>query len=189
MRIFISLASSKPAKKSSLRKETFGAATLEIKFDGPSETFAVTWVNKMSNITTKLTKIGTSSYVVENVSPRTPQATFTYNDLREAVTSFFINCDATRISGEHILESRKLTAESVKQFENKRTLNLSIKNITFTKEHKALHKPVLIGSNREQQGIMIGINWSGTRAKVALYDDNNLPTRIVELDTSLIWIE
>lgn len=189
MQIFISLASTKPVKKDFQRSESFGPASLDIKFNGASETYSITWVNKMSNITTKLTKIGESSYVVENVSPRTPQATFTHKDVREAVMGFFVNCDQQRIPNDRVLESRKLVADVVKQIENKRTLNLSIKNITFNKEHKALHKPVLVGANRDQQGIMIGINWAGTRAKVALYDDHNLPTRIVEMETSLIWIE
>lgn len=189
MQIFISLAAANPTKKSFTRTESYGPANLELKFDGASETYSVTWVNKMSNITTKLTKIGDSSYVVENVSPRTPQATFTYKEIRESVMAFFINCDLTRISNENVTESRRTIGDLVKQVENKRTLNLSIKNITFNKEHKAMHKPVLVGANREQEGIMVGINWSGTRAKVALYDDHNLPTRIVEMDTSLIWVE
>lgn len=189
MQIFISLATTKPAKKDFQRSESFGPVTLEVKYNGASDTYIFTWWNKMSNISTKLTKIGDASYVVENVSPRTPQATFTHKDLREAVMGFFVNCDQTKLSDERVLDARRLIADIVKQIENKRTLNLSIKNITFNKEHKALHKPVLVGANRDQAGIMIGINWAGTRAKVALYDDHNLPTRIVEMETSMIWIE
>lgn len=186
MLVFISLAATANA---ALRRETYGPVQIEIKFDKVGNVYSLTWTNKMTNVQTKLIKLGKDAFMVENKAPKTPLVSYPYKDVREACMTFFMNADIRRLKEDLVFTCRKFVADQVKAFEGKKMLNINVKNITYAREHRAMNTPVLVGPNREQQGIMVGLNWAGTRAKVAMFDENNMPTRVVEFDTSLVWIE
>lgn len=188
MRIFISLNNADVIQKTR-ESQTSGpiVLTTETERADTGTNYSISWLNKMTNIETRLVKLGKDSYIVENKAPKTPAVVYSYTDLRDAVMTYFVNIDLSRLSETLSDKLKKIVGEKVKLYENVRSLQVNLRP-TIRKEHKALNKPVLVGARKDQRGIMVGINWSGSRAKVALLDAKGHPTRIVELDTELIWL-
>lgn len=150
--------------------------------------WSVLWLNKMTNAVTKITRLNPNEYVIENTTPRTPTVTYEHTITKEACLTFFINADTERLSEEHIKKARKEVIDFIKSVEKLSKLELNLKDSSRNRQRKALNKPVLIGKNKELKGIMLGLNWAATQAKVAILGESGLPIRIVEMPTTLVWL-
>lgn len=183
MRILISLS-----RGSVIEEKSFGPAKVVSERTLESNLYTVTWLNKMTNNIVRFIKASSNDFVIEIKNVRAPAITYQYTDLRDALMTFLVNLDLSRMSETLLDKCKKFVGDLVKGFEKRRTLNINLKE-TYKREHKALNTPVLIGNQRDQKGIMIGINWAGSRAKVALLDESGEPTgKIVELDTKVLWL-
>lgn len=189
MRIFISLCNATPDTQKVVDSQNVGPITFTVVTERTStETaYSITWLNKMTNIETRFIKLGKDSYVIESKAPKTPLITYTYTELRDAAMTFFVNIDTSRLSETLEQKLKRTAADKIKMYENKRTLNINMKP-TIRREHKALYCPVLVGAKQDIRGIMVGINWAGSRAKVAILDKNGHTVKVIELETELLWI-
>lgn len=165
---------------------TSGPVTVTTEKNGTN--WSVLWLNKMTNAVTKLTRLNPNEYVIENTTPRTPTVTYEHTITKEACLTFFINADTERLSEDRIKKARNEVVDFIKSVENLSKLEIDIKDSARNRHRKALNKPVLVGKNKELKGIMLGLNWSATQAKVAILGASGLPVRVVELPTTFVWL-
>lgn len=166
----------------------YNAGPIVINTNTTTAGWNVSWLNRMTNAVTKLTRLNKDEYVVENKTPRTPSVTYEHTLLKEACLTFFINADCQRVAPEIVVKSREAASDFIKEKENLKVLNFNIRPSSRVRQRKAMNKPVLIGKNKERSGILLGLDWSAEKAKVAVLDSAGALLRVVEIPTSLVWL-
>lgn len=166
-----------------------GNVLLSWQYEESTRLYRCTWKSRLSNSVTVINRLGIDKYLVSRTSPRMSQPmSYVFNDKEPAIQAFFCNLDLFRITDDLAKDARSWCGDHIKRAEGLKSIYFNPKKTK--KQQTSFNKTILIGNNKQHQGILVGIDFTGKKVRVRVEDPNTGklgPEKTITAD--LAWLE
>lgn len=168
--------------------QMYGNIQLSWVYDSESKLYRCIWKSRLSNSVTTINRLGLDKYLVSRTAPNMEAQSYMFADKEPAIRAFFVNTDIYRLPDKQCDEARKWCSTHLKNAEGLKSIYFNAK--TTKAAQSRFNKTVLVGSNKQFEGKLLAVDFTGKKVKVQLLDPKTKKfgtTKTVSSD--IVWYE
>lgn len=168
--------------------QMYGNIQLSWVYDSDSKLYRCIWKSRLSNSVTTINRLGSDKYLVSRTAPNMEAQSYMFADKEPAIRAFFVNTDIYRLPDKQCDEGRKWCSTHLKNAEGLKSIYFNAK--TTKAAQSCFNKTVLVGNNKQFEGKLLAVDFTGKKVKVQLLDPKTKKfgtTKTVSSD--IVWYE
>ncbi|MDP2560768.1 hypothetical protein [Psychrobium sp. 1_MG-2023] len=175
-----------------LIKQIIGPIILRFKHFG-NETYSISWVSKLTQVTTTLSKVNGSQYTIHRAWKQKKHVheplIEEFDTLKRALSYFLVNTDTYKVAKSVVKDAKEQVVDWIAQIEETPVTS-------YPKTSKAQSRigfPVLVGEHQEREGIVLKMLPPEKPGRSPLIElrltSGSRSGKIIRIPTNKVWIE